>query len=153
MLARIEREFPLSAPRVWELLLERDTFLYITRGMLGFTGTQDWPARFSEGVEIETRLRFFNLLPGWSHSLRVVRVDERAKRLESEEHGGPIRRWDHRIVLQPLSEHRCRYIDEIEIEAGALTAFVWAFAQVFYRYRQMRWLRLIARAKSHLTTS
>jgi hypothetical protein len=104
-------------------------------------------------MEIETRLRFFHLLPGWSHSLRVVRVDACARHLESEERGGPVRRWDHRIALQPLSEHRCRYVDEIEIEAGALTAFVWAFAQLFYRYRQMRWRRLIARAKSHLTTS
>ena len=37
------------------------------------------------------------------------------------------------------------YADEIEIRAGLLTVFVWLFAHGFYRYRQMRWQRVIRR--------
>jgi hypothetical protein len=37
--------------------------------------------------------------------------------------------------------------DEIEIEAGWLTFFVWLFAQWFYRHRQRKW-RNVARRLS-----
>lgn len=31
----------------------------------------------------------------------------------------------------------------VEIRAGVLTPLVWLFAQVFFRYRQMRWRSLL----------
>jgi hypothetical protein len=31
------------------------------------------------------------------------------------------------------------YSDEVEVSAGALTPFIWAFAQIFYWHRQRRW--------------
>jgi len=37
---------------------------------------------------------------------------------------------------------RSHYTDEIDIGAGALTPFVWAYAHLLYRYRQWRWRRL-----------
>lgn len=139
MIARIETDLPASAEKVWAALLRRDTFLHITRGMLGFRRADRWPERFEEGVTIETRLVFFHLIPGWKHTLRVIQVDEGNMALVSEEKGGPVGRWNHRIWLEPLAGGRCHYTDEIEIRAGVLTPAVWAFAQVFYRYRQRRW--------------
>ncbi|MBS3784703.1 MAG: hypothetical protein KGY78_09710 [Anaerolineae bacterium] len=142
MLATIETYLPSSAEKVWEALLRRDTLLYVTRGMLGFRGRERWPDVFHQGMEIETRLVFWHLIPGWKHTLRIVRVDKESKELVSEESGGPVQKWNHRIRLEREAAQKCNYTDEVEIEAGPLTAVIWAFAQVFYRYRQMRWRRL-----------
>jgi hypothetical protein len=145
MIATIETDLPISAEKAWSALVKRDTFLYITRGMLGFRGSESWPETFEEGTEIETRLVFFHLIPGWKHTLRIVMVDEEQLQLASEEEGGLIGRWNHVIRLKRISAERCHYVDEIDIRAGLLTPAVWAFAQVFYRYRQRRWRTLAAR--------
>lgn len=52
--------------------------------------------------------------------------------------------WDHHISIAP-EDAGARYSDEVRIEAGLLTLFVWAFAAVFYRWRQMRWRALVRR--------
>jgi hypothetical protein len=145
MMAKIQTELPSSAAKVWQALLKRDTFLYITRGMLGFRQTDQWPRTFRKEVQIETRLFFFHLIPGWKHRLRIVKVDEEQRELVSEEQGFIIRQWNHRISLQKESAQRCRYTDEIEIKAGLLTPLIWAYAHLFYRYRQRRWRRLAKR--------
>lgn len=141
MIARVETELPRSAENVWRALLKRDTFLYITRGILGFRGTERWPEVFREGMEIRTRLVFFHLVPAWKHTLRVIEVDEEKLTLASEESGGPIQRWNHRIWVESIAQDRCRYTDEIEIKAGLFTVLIWAYAHAFYRYRQSRWRR------------
>lgn len=125
------------------MLVKRDTFLYVTRGVFGFTGADRWPEEFHEGPEIQTRLLFFHLIPAWKHHLYLIRLDETQGEVRSEERGGFIRRWDHRIRIEPENSSRCRYIDEIRIQAGLLTPVVWVFAHLFYRYRQMRLRRLI----------
>jgi len=142
MIARIDTDLPSSAEKVWEALLQRDTFLHITRGMLGFRGSEHWPVVFHQGMEIETRLVFWHVIPGWKHTMRIVKVDAEDMELASEEGGGPVRKWNHRIRLEREAAQQCHYTDEVEIEVGPLTVVIWAFAQVFYRYRQMRWRRL-----------
>ncbi len=127
------------------MLLERDAFLYVTRGMLGFRGAEAWPATFHEGQVIETRLLLFNVVPAWKHTLRLVRVDHENMEIASREEGGFIRRWNHRKWIEARSDCSCLYTDEIDIHAGMLTVLIWAYAQVFNRYRQRRMRRLSAR--------
>ena len=124
------------------MILQRDAFLYITRGMLGFKGAEEWPELFHEGQVIETRLLLFNLVPCWKHKMRLVRIDHENMELASEERGGVVRRWDHRKWIEEESGSSCWYTDEIDIEAGLLTFFVWVYAHIFYRYRQRRMRQL-----------
>ena len=142
MIATIQSQLPASADQIWRSLQRTESFRYITRGLLGFQGMDDWPEHFAEGMEIETRLFFFHAVPGWTHRLRVVRIDHARRELESEEGGGLVRKWNHRIAVEPLGEDRCLYTDEINIDAGWLTPAVWAYAHAFYRYRQQRWRQL-----------
>jgi hypothetical protein len=142
VIARIDTYLPAAAEKVWRTLLRRDTFLHITHGMLGFRGSESWPEVFREGTVIHTRLLFFHVIPGWKHALRVVRVDRDTFTLLSEESGGIVKAWNHRIRLEPQSHDRCRYTDEIDIEAGLFTPLIWVWAHIFYRYRQHRWRRL-----------
>ncbi len=92
MIARIETTLPLPADQVWALLVKRDTFLYITRGAFRFSGSDRWPEEFRLGQEVDTRLIFFGVIPAWRHKLRIVRVDRQARRVDSLEQGGFIRR-------------------------------------------------------------
>lgn len=55
------------------------------------------------------------------------------------------KRWDHMITIEPLDPARCCYRDDIAMQAGLLTPFVWVFARLFYAYRQRRWRRFVAR--------
>jgi len=143
MIATIQTYFDIPADKAWNILKQKDTFLYITRGFLGFAGSRAWPEAFSEGQEIRTRLIFFHFLPAWKHVLRVIRMDDRAMELYSNEMGGAVRVWNHLIKIEPESDSRCRYTDQIDIRAGWMTLGVWLYAHVFYRYRQSRWKRLI----------
>ncbi len=124
------------------MLLQRDAFLYISRGMLGFRGAEEWPQVFHEGQMIEAKLMFFNVVPGWKHKVRIIRVDHEHMELVSQEKGGVVRRWNHRKWVEEESELSCLYIDEIDIDAGLLTFFIWAYAHLFYRYRQRRMRQL-----------
>ena len=57
--------------------------------------------------------------------------------------GDLAKRWDHRITIEGTDQGTTQYTDRVEVEAGLLTPGVWAFAQLFYRYRQARWRRLV----------
>jgi len=140
MIARISTELDAPADVVWAALKRKATFLHVTRGMLNFTGSDGWPDEFEEGQRLSTRMLFFGLFPApWLHELQVVRVNDGAREVYSNEGGGPIETWNHTLRVEPLPDGRSRYTDEIEIQAGPLTPAVWVFAHVLYRYRQARW--------------
>lgn len=63
--------------------------------------------------------------------------------LRDNGHSALIEKWDHRITIEP-SGSGTLYRDYVTVEAGLLTLFVWAFAQIFYRHRQRRWRQLVA---------
>ena len=145
MKATIQTTLPTSASKAWPMLLQRDAFLHITRGMLGFKGAKEWPETFEEGQVVETRLLLFNVVPAWKHTLRVIRIDHANMEIASREQGGVVQRWNHRKWIEAGSQTSCSYTDEIDISAGLLTWVVWAFAHVFYRYRQKRMRQLAIR--------
>jgi hypothetical protein len=137
---RVSTILPGSASRVWELLLLKDSFLYVTRGVISYTDTDRWPTRlFTEGMTLTTRVRLFGLGPSSPHKVQVVRVDEAQGEIETKESGGLARVWNHRMQVEPVSGVACRYTDTIELQAGLLTPLAWLFAAGFYRYRQRRW--------------
>lgn len=145
MIARIQTSLPSSAVQAWPLLIQRDAFLHITRGMLGFAGAEKWPDLFEEGQVHETKLLVFNFIPAWKHKLRIIEVDSENMSISSREEGGLVRRWNHRKWIEAVSANSCLYTDEIDIKAGLLTWSVWSYAHVFYRYRQRRMRHLAAR--------
>lgn len=145
MRATISTYLKTTADRAWPAVRKTETFVYVTRGLLGFAGEQNLPEEWREGEVIRARLRFFNFLPAWEHELRVIRVDDRRRELHTNEGGGFISRWNHVIRIEAGEEDCCRYTDKIEIKAGLLTPAVWLYAHLFYRYRQMRWRGLARR--------
>lgn len=139
MMVRVSTVLDTSAEKVWPILRRIPTLVYINRGLIGVPDVGGWPEEFSEGMKVSTRLLLFHLIPTWEHHIAVVSVDEEKQQALTNEHGGAVRKWNHRIRVEPVSEKKCLYTDEVEIHAGLLTPLVWLFAQSLYRYRQMRW--------------
>ena len=143
---------PGTAYRVWKLLLLKDSFLYFTGGLMSYTDTDQWPKRlFTEGKSLKTRVKVFGLAPSSAHHVQVVRVDEARGEIETNESGGLVRVWNHRMRVEPVSETTCRYTDRIELEAGILTPLVWLFAVLLYRYRQRRWQQWLTTCSEQAT--
>lgn len=136
---------PVSAELAWGAVKQIETFAYVARGTNGYRGLDTLPSPLRPGAAAALRLVLLNIFPAWTHHLRIEGVDDRARALQSREGGGPIRRWDHLIQVEPLGPDQCRYTDRVEIEAGPLTPLIWAYAGLFYRYRQWRWQRLARR--------
>ena len=144
MIVRVSTNLDASTDKAWGAVKRPATLVRVARGMLGFAGSDSFPEEWREGHALETRLLFFHLVPSWRHHLRVAKIDEEKREIVSNESGGFVRRWNHLIRVEPIRNGRSRYTDEIDIDAGLLTPFVWGFASVFYRYRQMRWRKLAA---------
>lgn len=140
----IRRSSILDAPAglVWAAVRTPQAFRFVTRGLLDWRPLRGRTELWREGEEATGWLLLGGVLPFSRHRIRVAEIDDRERRLCSDEAGGLIRSWRHDITVEPLDGGRSRYTDVIRIDAGAFTPLVAAFAWVFYRERQRRWRTL-----------
>ena len=137
----VSTELAAPAEAVWAAVRTPEAFVHVARGMLRYPAAERHGRPWRAGDDIVGWTWLFGVLPFSRHRLVVVRVDDGDRTLETNEGGGIVRTWDHRIVVEPHGD-RCRYEDRIDIDAGPLTLAIAGFAAVFYRYRQRRWRRL-----------
>ncbi len=140
----IEISTQLDAPAdvIWAAMKTPDALVHVAGSMLRYRAAErlDRPWRVDDAIVGWTFLG--RVVPFSRHHLTVKLIDDEARVLVTEEHGGAVRRWDHVLITSPVDARRSTYQDRITIDAGALTPAVALFAQVFYRYRQRRWRRL-----------
>lgn len=74
--------------------------------------------------------------------MRVVEADPDGGSARTEEHGGPLRRWSHRVSAVEVGPDRCRYTDAVELDAGRATPLAAVVTRAFYRHRHRRWAAL-----------
>lgn len=97
------------------------------------------------------RMRLFGLLPFGAQWIVITKsiIDGTPGRqhyeLRDNGHGDVTVTWDHQIILRETADGRTRYTDVVEVKAGLLTPLIWAYASLFYRYRQHRWRQLVER--------
>ena len=98
-------------------------------------------------------MRLLGLLPMGPQTVRISIEPPRQAggwpTLRDNGEGLLMRRWDHRITLEPLPDGTTLYTDDVEVVARHLpwlmTPLSTAFAQVFYWHRQRRWRGLAER--------
>jgi hypothetical protein len=115
---------------------------YVASPLIRFSpkGRPDFPKVWEPG-EYRASMWLFGVVPiGWQAVVISEPAPEGETRFLRDNGYGPlIRRWDHWIAIAPGPKGTTYYCDRVEIEAGALTPLVAAFARVFYAHRQRRW--------------
>lgn len=145
MRVHLSTMLPMSAADAWALVRTSALLEHVAAPLVRFRPFEPlaFPAEWAAG-DYRMRAYLFGVLPvGW----QVIRitfpdVGPAQYRVRDDGHGLLARRWDHLITVTPAGAGTCWYVDEVEIAAGALTPFVWAFARAFYAHRQRRWRAL-----------
>jgi hypothetical protein len=143
----VESVLPCPPEKAWEELQRPALHREVIRPLFRFVPADppQFPERWPEGATLHFRGYLFGIIPIGTHTIFFERIDPAARELQSREVGRLVRRWDHLVRVRPTGDGRTLYSDEIIIEAGWLTLFVWLFAQWFYRHRQRRWRRVARR--------
>ena len=143
-LRTVRRTCVLDAPAdvVWRALRAPAVLVHVAAPVLRMPALERRERAWRPGEAVTTWLLLFGLLPLSRHTVVVDVFDDAARTARTEEHGGPVSVWRHRLTVEPAGPDRCHYTDEIEIGAGALTGIVADFAAAFFRWRRHRWRRL-----------
>lgn len=148
MHVRLTTKLPISVDVAIALVRTPVLLNHIAAPLLRFTpvAPSAFPPFWQEGA-YRVRVLLAGILPLGRQWIDISYVEASAGsfRMRDNGRGDLARRWDHWITIAPDGEGTCTYVDEIEIEAGPLTPFVWAFARLFYAHRQRRWRALVAR--------
>lgn len=135
---------PISAQKMWELLIKPGTLRKVMKGYMSYRG--QLPERWEVGQEIDIRPKFakgfLSYLPAGKHIVVVKQVDPSRFLIETEESGGVIKSWNHFMKIKPVDEFCCHYTDEVLIDAGWATGIVASLAEDMYRYRHAKWHEL-----------
>lgn len=145
MLVNVSTLLACAPERAWQEVQTPRLLNHITSPLVRFEPLRPraFPATWEPG-RYRVRMWLFGLIP-FGQQWIVISKTATAEGYEmlDDGHGDFIERWRHRITLRPAPDGRTRYTDTVEIEAGLLTAGVWLYAHVFYRYRQTRWRQLV----------
>lgn len=155
MRVRLSTILDVPAERVWAAVRQPRLLDHVAHPLQVFQPIDPpvMPATWADGRYL-VRPRMFGVVPMGEQWI-VISAPEQGPiryRLRDNGHGTLVSRWDHFITIEPITADRCRYTDEVEVRAGLLTPFVWAFAQLFYRHRQRRWRALVASDFAPLAT-
>jgi len=151
MRVAVSSVFPCPLARIWQEVQTTRLLNYVAAPLVRFQPVDPpaWPERWSEG-HYRVGMTLFGFLP-WGQQwivASVTRLDttpgQQHYELRDNGYSSLISRWDHRITIRETADGMTHYSDTVDIRAGWLTLFVWAFAQVFYRHRQNRWRQLVA---------
>jgi hypothetical protein len=144
----VQSTLPCDADRAWSEVQTSRVLREICRPLIALRparGEAALPERWQTEATVRVRPLLFGLVPLGTRVLHWESIDHDRREMQTREHDPLIRRWDHRIHVEPLADGACRYTDDVEVNAGVLTLPVWLFAQWFYRHRQRRWARVARR--------
>jgi hypothetical protein len=145
----ISSQFDISAPDTWQLVKRSSTLSYITFAMISLKPIKGTLSpQWQQGNTEQMRIFLLGFIPAWRHKISFKKISDRQMLMVTHESGGIISRWHHHIRVRVIDQNKCHYSDQVDIQAGLFSPFVWCYAYVFYRYRQARWQRLINKHKA-----
>ncbi len=124
--------YAAAPPRVWAMVTDFSALAEACRRLVVFEGLPE--GRIHTGQSLEVMVRLFGILPRQVYHMTVELCDEAAMRFQSRERGAGIRRWDHKLWLEPDGAGT-RLNEEIDIDAGAMTPLYVLWARFLYRGR------------------
>jgi len=98
--------------------------------------------RWQEGKTYHFQLKLFYFIPLHIQEISFVQFDDVNFTYQTQERGGPISDWRHRVTIE-LTSGGCLLRDEIHFQAGLSNVSVWCFSQLLYRVRRLRLRRRV----------
>ncbi len=140
MIVRRTSAFPASKDVVFEKLKQLSTLQYIAAHYASFEPVDQRVSSWAVGSTSSYRFRLFGIIPLGIHTIRIEQFDRDSVR--SREGNAHVPVWNHTIRLMEKG-NKTIYTDEVVIEAGWKTVFVWLWAKAFYAHRQKKWIKLL----------
>jgi ligand-binding SRPBCC domain-containing protein len=135
----LRTELPIPAERAAALARKPELMQFVLAPLLTMSPLAA-PVRVEVGTRVSTRLWWFGVIPSWRHHLEIKELEDLM--IYTNEHGGPVRTWNHRLTFTPLDEQRCRYTDEIETVDGVTGWGTRLFIRLLFAHRHRRWRML-----------
>ncbi len=137
----ISRDYPVSIETLWADILDPTSLSDSMKGVVTYEGLPTEPVY--EGQEIVVRLKRWGWFPMGKWTMKVVRRDNENYILESEEHGGLVKCYRHRLEVVPTGPDTCRYTDTLDLDAGWFTSLVFpSFKKIYETRHDQRIARL-----------
>ncbi|HEY8211221.1 MAG TPA: hypothetical protein VIG99_27240 [Myxococcaceae bacterium] len=149
MKLRLSTDLEAPPDEVWEAVQRPSVMQQVARPLMRIESADGpFPERWADGTPYQTRLFLLGVLPVGGQRIQVTRHAEGPARMLRDDGGGGLaKRWLHVLRVEPRRGGGTRYTDTVDLSAGVLTPFVWAFTQLLFRYRQARFRRYLRRAK------
>lgn len=147
MIVQVSTHLAARPSQVWEHVQTPALLRHVAAPLVTFTSREPagFPERWSAGPHRVWMFAFgFIPLGPQTVGIEIGSSEDGIYRVRDNGSGLLVRVWDHLITLEP-EEDGTRCTDRVRIEAGLMTPLVWAFAMVFYRWRQARWRSLVKR--------
>lgn len=135
-------QVPAPAELVWKAVVSPIGFRFVSRGLVRWPVAQSRTNRWNQGETVIGWMYLLGFLPMSRHSLTFERLDDAHHEFSTQEHGGPIRSWNHRITVTPIDAGTCRIDDRVTFDGGILTPALWLLVKTFYVIRRPRWQQL-----------
>ncbi|MEL7480423.1 MAG: SRPBCC family protein [Pseudomonadota bacterium] len=140
----ITRDYPVSAEILWADILDPAALAASMEGALTYEGLPSEPV--FEGQVINVTIKRWGWWPMGKWTMKVVERDDEAYVLRSEEWGGPVKCYRHRLDVTPTGPESCQYTDHLDLDAGWLTPVVFPmFCKMYERRHEIRAARLAVR--------
>lgn len=138
---KITRDYPVDIDILWADILDPKALADSMKGAVTYEGLPTEPVY--EGQVVVVKLKRWGWFPMGKWTMKVARLDSENYILESEEHGGVVRSYRHRLEVVSTGQDTCRYTDTLDVDAGLFTPVVAPmFKKIYAQRHEMRMARL-----------
>lgn len=143
MLVKVMSVFNCNSDQLFNEIKKSKSLFYIAEPLVKFVEVENHliPEFWEEGKYL-IKMYILGFIPFGSQWI-IISMDDDIKNIRDNGYSKIIKKWDHNVYLKDIGNNRTLYADTIEINAGILTLFIVLFANIFYRFRQKRWKKLI----------
>ena len=136
--------FPAGKSEIFRRLQSLKTLQYIAAPYATFTPVKktDKNMIWEPGKTFAFQFKLFGVIPFGIHTIKVIDFSEQ-RGIYTHEGNPSVPIWNHRISLKQMTKSSTRYTDEVEINGGWKTGFVYLWAKAFYAHRQRKWKKLL----------
>ncbi len=119
-----------------------ELLVHIAKPLVTFLAIEppQFPDKWADGT-YWVAMRLFGIIPLGRQAVVISHPLADIFTLRDNGYSALIQKWDHTITISPTVGGTL-YRDQVTIQAGMFTPFIWLFAQLFYRHRQRRWRQL-----------